>query len=124
VPDPSATLPDVHFDAAAATAVADECRRTCAVLEELTGQRVRLAGRAREQWEGRNRLAFDDELHSMTVEMQRISDALLGVAGGVAQATDQAQAEQRTRDLARQQAPGGSGQDVVPSPGGRRLVGL
>jgi hypothetical protein len=41
---------NVHFD----PAVADECRRTSALLADLTGQRVRLAAKAREHWRGRN----------------------------------------------------------------------
>jgi hypothetical protein len=116
MPDPNPALQDVHFDPAAAAAVADECRRTSALLADLTGQRVRLAARAREHWRGRNRHAFDDDLNTMTTEVHRISDDLLRAAGDLSQATDTAQLEQRSRDLARQQqqpatdaAPGVSG---------------
>lgn len=105
VPDPTPVIPDVHFDPAAAAAVADECRRTSALLADLTGQRVRLAARARETWRGRNRQAFDDDLHMMSSEVSRISDDLLRTAGDLSQATDAAQLEQRSRDLARQQQP-------------------
>jgi hypothetical protein len=117
VPDPNPVLQDVHFDPAAAAAVADECCRTSAVLADLTGQRVRLAARAREQWRGRNRQAFDDDLHTVTTEVNRISDDLLRTAGDLSQATDASQLEQRTRDLARQQLPPAS--DVLPGLGGR-----
>jgi hypothetical protein len=105
MPDPSSVPPTVHFDPAAAAAVADECRRTSALLADLTGQRVRLAARAREHWRGHNRRAFDDDLSTMTTEVHRISDDLLRAAGDLSQATDAAQLEQRARDLAHQQQP-------------------
>ena len=98
MPDPT----PVRFDPAAAATVADECRRTSAVLGDLTGQRVRLAAIAREQWRGNNRQSFDDDLRTMTTEVNRISDDLLRTAGGLGQATDAAQLEQRARDLAQQ----------------------
>jgi uncharacterized protein YukE len=101
MPDPT----PVHFDPAAAAAVADECRRTSALLADMTGQRVRLAATAREQWRGRNRQGFDDDLHFMTTEVNRLSDALLRTAGGLGQATDAARLEQHVRDLAAQQQP-------------------
>lgn len=116
MPDPSPVPPKVHFDPAAAVAVADECRRTSALLADLTGQRVRLAAKAREHWRGHNRLAFDDDLTMMTTEVHRISDDLLRAAGDLSQATDAAQLEQRTRDLARQQQ---AATDTVPGAGGR-----
>ncbi len=117
MPDPKPVLPDVHFDPAAAAAVADECRRTSALLGDLTGQRVRLAASAREHWRGRNRQAFDDDLNTMTTEVHRISDDLLRTAGDLSQATDAAHLEQRTRDLANQQQAAAT--DVAPGVTGR-----
>jgi uncharacterized protein YukE len=115
--EPVPVSPDVHFDPVAAAAVADECRRTSALLAELTGQRVRLAATAREHWRGRNRQAFDDDLHMITTEVSRISDDLLRAAGDLSQATDAAQLEQRSRDHARPQPQPVS--DAVPGVSGR-----
>lgn len=94
----------VHFDATAAAIVADECRRTSALLGDLTGQRVRLTAAGCDQWQGGNRKSFDDDLHTMSRHVNRISDDLLRVAGDLGRATDVAQVEQRARDLAVQQA--------------------
>ena len=89
---------DVRFDHMLAEAAVDELRRCAFLLDRQTERRAALARTAQQQWRGRARERFDDELARMIRQGADLVHALRRAAAAIERAADDARVEQRRRE--------------------------
>lgn len=94
---------NVQFDHAKAQRAADELRRCATMLDDQTDHRVRLARIAQNEWRGRSRERFDDELARITTRAAWLVASLRALAADIERSADIARVDQhrRERDRAR-----------------------
>ena len=93
---------DVRFDHAQARHAIDQLRACAALLDSQTERRVILARRAQEEWRGRAREQFDEELRGIVSRAADLVDSMRSLAAYIEQAALDAAAEQRRREAARE----------------------
>jgi hypothetical protein len=87
----------VPFDVATARRAADACRTAAVRVDEVTGQRRRLASSAQHDWRGPHRDAFDWELTELSLRHDRVAAELRTLAATIDAAISRSAAEDRRR---------------------------
>lgn len=101
MPDLGAYQEDVKFNWTAADDLVAELRSTASVLADQIGVRKRIAGKAREQWEGSYGQQFDGRLNICTGDAQRFVTKMRDAANDLEELAKLARQEQQRRVNAR-----------------------
>jgi hypothetical protein len=93
---------DVRWDWGAASDAARALRQTADRLDDITAQRLRLAGEAQLEWRGRHRLRFDGELSALVRQARDLAGELRRKASEIDRQSSRARDEQRHRERERE----------------------
>lgn len=93
---------DVRFNHRAAQEAVAQCRSAADALRRANQQRNELAASAREDWRGRLRNGFDDDLPALTSGAAALAGLLDTLARAIEAAAQAAVQEQRAREDQRQ----------------------
>lgn len=93
---------DVEWDWGASSEAAHALRRMAEQLDDVTGQRLRLATEAQAEWRGVFRLQFDYELNNLVRRARDLAEQLRHKASEIDRQAERAREEQRRRESERE----------------------